>query len=208
MADWNELWPTLLAQGWREESGKRVGVDFYYFPPGISRSTPGMRCRRDFFDSKLQVRQYVEARQQKHGAIERVDEDSLRPDSPHAKSEARDGGLDHASDHTPDSSSGGREPSLPEMWKELVVDSARRLNRSEKNIHAYVTPAELQLQLQSLGELCARAVLRAIREGQDSKFTAKRVQKLRDQLVEAVRSNGVVAVQYTPSVLSVVGCTC
>ena len=70
----------------------------------------------------------------------------------------------------------------------MVVESARELNRSEKNIHAYVTPGELQLQLQTLGKPCAQAVLRTIRGEQVSKVTSKRVQKLREQLVAAVRA--------------------
>eukprot|EP01043_Picozoa_sp_COSAG02_P052868 COSAG02_NODE_5762_length_4059_cov_82.697451_2_plen_1197_part_01 len=56
---WPELWERLSAQGWRQETGKRVGTDAFYIPPGVSRQAAGMRCRRDFFDSKLQVRQYL-----------------------------------------------------------------------------------------------------------------------------------------------------
>ena len=56
---WADLWERLLQQGWKEEAGKRVGTDFFYIPPGVSRQAEGMRCRRDFFDSKLQVRQYL-----------------------------------------------------------------------------------------------------------------------------------------------------
>ena len=166
---WGELWQTLVAQGWKEESGKRIGTDFFYLPPGISRSAPGMRCRRDFYDSKLQVRQYVEREQQKlkeaqeaaEEAAEEADvameeDDSLTaaaaaaapktkaPKTKPAASASAASSSSSSSSGSSGSSSGSGQKNLSDSWKELVVDCARKLNRSEKNIHAYVTPGELQ----------------------------------------------------------------
>ena len=52
---WLPLWEDLqVKQGWRSEKGPS-GVN-YYLPPGVFRSDPSFRTRRDFFDSKTQVR--------------------------------------------------------------------------------------------------------------------------------------------------------
>ena len=61
---WPTLWKRLQAKGWRQEDGKRVGTDVFYVPPGVSRADAGTKNRRDYFDSKLQVRQFLRPRRQ------------------------------------------------------------------------------------------------------------------------------------------------
>jgi len=60
------------------DDGKRVGQDFYYVPPGIDRTAVGMRIRRDFFDSRLQVKQYLERQPEEEEQQEEEEEEEDR----------------------------------------------------------------------------------------------------------------------------------
>ena len=45
-----------------DEDGRRKGVDVFYMPPGVERGAAGMRVRRDYFDSRRQVRGFLGVR--------------------------------------------------------------------------------------------------------------------------------------------------
>ena len=114
--EWEDLWPGLLTKGWCQEDGKRVGQDFYFVPPGVLRAGAGMRVRRDYFDSKLQVRQHLEQHP------EEGEEGGEEEDSPTTRQTARGGG----------SASQLSGLSIDSQWKALVLDCAKKLNRAPK----------------------------------------------------------------------------
>ena len=58
---WESLWGRLVSAGWREQQQRPNGrsTDRYYIPPGVQPGGPGFKMRRDYFDSRKQVRQYA-----------------------------------------------------------------------------------------------------------------------------------------------------
>ena len=65
--DWATLWEHLRSQGWRErqqkpdsEGGRQC--DRFFLPPGVEPHTQGASRRRDYFDSRVQVRNFLQGR--------------------------------------------------------------------------------------------------------------------------------------------------
>mmetsp|Transcript_7808 Transcript_7808/g.28848 ORF Transcript_7808/g.28848 Transcript_7808/m.28848 type:complete len:839 (+) Transcript_7808:193-2709(+) len=52
------VWPRMKANGWRFEKGLRP-KDRFWIPPGVDRSNPRMKSRRDYFDSMRRVIEFL-----------------------------------------------------------------------------------------------------------------------------------------------------